>query len=105
MGLTEDIADELALQALEIMEKTGDDQLSVRIAKVIGSSSTTMEEAFLTAIRVRRAEKRARELLANSQPKESPAAAQHGSVPQPGQQGAPRSTALPGPTGSEPGTS
>lgn len=106
MGLTEDIADELALQALEIMEKTGDDQLSVTIAKVIGSSSTTMEEAFLTAVRVRRAEKRARELLAKSQPEESQTtAAQGGSVPQPEQQTAPRTTALPGPIGSEPGTS
>ena len=74
MGLTEDIADELAQEALRIMERTGDENLANSVAKVIGSSSTTMEEAFLTAVRVRRAEKRARELLARSQPK--PAAQQ-----------------------------
>jgi len=35
-----------------------------RIADMMGASSQTLEEVFLTAVRVRRAEKRARDLLA-----------------------------------------
>ena len=37
--------------------------LLIRVADAIGGSSQTMEEAYLTAVRVRRAEQRARTLL------------------------------------------
>ena len=63
MGIVEDVADELALESLKIIEATGDDAFVKRVADTIGGSSQTMEEAFLTAVRVRRAEKRARVLL------------------------------------------
>ncbi|MDW4497847.1 hypothetical protein R5H30_07635 [Sulfitobacter sp. D35] len=70
MGVTEDIADDLARETLKIIEATGDDAIVKQVADTIGGSSQTMEEAYLTAVRVRRAEKRARELLS-----------QHGKAP------------------------
>jgi hypothetical protein len=63
MGIVEDVADELALESLRIINATGDDAFVKQVADTIGGSSQTMEEAYLTAVRVRRAEQRARELL------------------------------------------
>ncbi len=63
MGIVEEVADELAQESLKIINATGDDSFVQRIADTIGGSSQTMEEAYLTAVRVRRAEQRARELL------------------------------------------
>lgn len=63
MGIVEDVADELALESLKIINATGDDAFVQRVADTIGGSSQTMEEAYMTAVRVRRAEQRARELL------------------------------------------
>ncbi len=62
MGVLEDMADALARDALAL-ERDEDDPLVNDIAKTIGSSSQTLEEAYLTAVRVRRAEKRARALI------------------------------------------
>ena len=63
MGIVEDVADELAVESLKIINATGDDAFVKQVADTIGGSSQTMEEAYLTAVRVRRAEQRARELL------------------------------------------
>lgn len=63
MGVVDDIADELALESLKIINATGDDAFVQRVADNIGGSSQTMEEAYLTAVRVRRAEQRARDML------------------------------------------
>jgi len=63
MDLQARVADELAKEALELSETTGDEDIIDDIKKVIGASSTTLEEAYMTAVRVRRAEKRALELL------------------------------------------
>ena len=63
MGIVEDVADELALESLKIINATGDDAFVQRVADTIGGSSQTMEEAYLTAVRVRRAEQRARAVL------------------------------------------
>jgi hypothetical protein len=63
MGVTEDLADALAKDAIEAAETLGDERLIDEIAKSLGDSSTTTQEAFLTAVRVRVAEKRARKLL------------------------------------------
>jgi hypothetical protein len=65
MGITEDLADKLAIEAIAASEKLGDDQLVANVAKVIGATSATTEEAYLTAVRVRRAETRARQYLAD----------------------------------------
>lgn len=64
MALTDDMADEIAQLALADERRTGDEQIINQVAEILGSSSQTLQEAFLTSIRVRRAEKRARDLLA-----------------------------------------
>jgi len=64
MQLLEQVADELAREVLELSEATNNPDLVDEIKKIVGTSSTTLEEAFLTAVRVRRAEKRALERLA-----------------------------------------
>ncbi len=64
MDYLERIADGLAREVLEIEELTGDEDLAKEVAGTIGASSTTLEEAFLTAIRIRRAEARALKLIA-----------------------------------------
>ena len=46
-------------------EYTDNTKIVEQIGEILGASSQTLEEAYLlTAVRVRRAEKRARELLA-----------------------------------------
>jgi len=63
MGVTEDLADELARDVIKLIDATGDDQIIADITQILGVSSQTAEEAFLTAIRVRRANIKARALL------------------------------------------
>jgi hypothetical protein len=63
MGIVEDVADELAKISLEILNKDSDDAFVQQVADAIGGSSQTMEEAYSTAVRVRRAEQRARVIL------------------------------------------
>lgn len=57
------VADELADLALADQERTGDIGIVDVIGDVLGASSQTLQETFLTAVRVRRAEARARALL------------------------------------------
>ncbi|MBJ3763377.1 hypothetical protein ILP92_11535 [Maribius pontilimi] len=68
MSLLDTLADELAQKALALAEKTDDEEVVKRVGEVIGASSTTMEEAYLTAIRIRRAEGRALALLKELDP-------------------------------------
>ncbi|MEO1640019.1 MAG: hypothetical protein AAFU41_12335 [Pseudomonadota bacterium] len=59
----EKVAGELAELALADEKRTGDEKIVNEISEIVGSSSQTLQEAFLTAVRVRRAERRARNLL------------------------------------------
>ncbi len=63
MGVTEDLADDLARDVIKAIEATGDEDIIAEITKVLGASSQTAEEAFLTALRVRRANIKARAVL------------------------------------------
>ncbi|THD74910.1 hypothetical protein E7681_08105 [Thalassobius vesicularis] len=63
MGITEDLADALAKDVIEAAEALGDDLLVEQISKVLGSSSIPTQEAFMTSVRVRMAEQRARKAL------------------------------------------
>ena len=63
MGVTEDLADALARDAIAAAEETGDERLIDEIASSLGDTSSTTQEAFMTSVRVRLAEKRARRLL------------------------------------------
>ena len=53
--MTEDLADELARDVIKAVEATGDEMIISDVQKILGSTSQTAEEAFLTAVRVRRA--------------------------------------------------
>ena len=62
--IMEEIADQLAQEVIGAAQQLGDDNLITEIGRVIGASSTTLQEAFMTAIRVRLSEQRARNALA-----------------------------------------
>ena len=63
MGVVEDLADDLARETLVLMEELNDDRFFYEVAKVVGASSPTLEEAYLTARRVRMASVRGRKFL------------------------------------------
>lgn len=63
---TENTANELADLALAEADLCGDTKIVDQIGMLLGASSQSLEEAYLTAVRVRRSEKRARQLLAES---------------------------------------
>ena len=63
MTTLEKIASDLADTTIAIMEKTGDDRLHFQVAEVLGASSQTLEEAYLTEVRVRMAGKAAKQFL------------------------------------------
>jgi hypothetical protein len=60
MSVVEDLGDALAKQTLEAMEKIDDDRFYEKVGRVIESSSPTLLEAYMTSIRVRLADRRAR---------------------------------------------
>ncbi|WP_417272583.1 hypothetical protein [Celeribacter halophilus] len=63
MGIMEDLADDLAKETIAALDIVGSEELIQDVARVIGASSVTTQEAFLTAARVRLSEARAREYL------------------------------------------
>ncbi|NNE80391.1 MAG: hypothetical protein HKN18_08985 [Silicimonas sp.] len=63
MSILDEVADGLAKRAIEEMSRTGNEAIEARIAQEIGASSPTLQEAFLTAMRLRKAEARGHELL------------------------------------------
>lgn len=64
MPILEDIADGLAREALRLEEELNDLNVVEKVAKHIGTSSPTVEEAFRTAVRMRRAEQGAQRMMA-----------------------------------------
>ena len=64
MGVTADLADDLALKVIQYVDASGDEGAITEIVTLLGATSQTAEEAFLTSLRVRRANMKARELLA-----------------------------------------
>jgi len=63
MSVTEDLADALAQDVIKALDLMGDEELINQVAGVLGASSQTAEEAFLAAVRVRRANIKARTML------------------------------------------
>ncbi len=63
MALLDDLADQLSGDCFKAMADTGDDRLYERVAKTIAAMSPSMEEAFMTSIRLRLAERRGRQFL------------------------------------------
>ncbi len=63
MGLANDLAEQLALDACNTALELDDEDLPEQIAQIVGSSSPTTEELYRTAVRVIQAERRARKVL------------------------------------------
>ncbi|MFD2739264.1 hypothetical protein ACFSUD_06780 [Sulfitobacter aestuarii] len=59
-----EMANKLAEECLAVQSEIGNDRLFMEIGAELGTSSQTLEEAFLTAIRTRMAEQKGRALLA-----------------------------------------
>lgn len=64
MGVVEDLGDELAVEALKAMEELGNDRFHNEVSRVVGASSPTLQEAFLTSMRIRMAADRGRKFIA-----------------------------------------
>ena len=63
MRVVEELADNLAKDAIELANELGNDDIIYETAKVLVATSSTMEEAYSTSIRVRLAERHARRFL------------------------------------------
>ena len=63
MSVLEDMGDALACDVIAAMEELGDERFYDKISKVLLDASPTMQEAFLTAYRVRMAERRGRAFI------------------------------------------
>jgi NADH/NAD ratio-sensing transcriptional regulator Rex len=53
MSTLQKIASDLADDAVSYMQETGEDRFYYEVATVLGAASQTLEEAFLTEVRVR----------------------------------------------------
>ena len=63
MSTLDDIACKLADDTMAVMQETGQDRLYFEVAEVLGASSQSLEEAYLTEIRIRLAGINARRFL------------------------------------------
>ena len=63
MSSLDETAAQLAEDTIKVMEKSGDDRLHYHVADLLGASSQTLEEAYMTEVRVRMAGKAARAFL------------------------------------------
>ena len=57
-----EMANRLAEDCLSVQTKIGDDRLFMKVGEVLGASSQTLEEAFMTEVRIRLAERVARNI-------------------------------------------
>ena len=64
MDILQSVADELAREALKAQQDSGDEKIVDKVGEALGASSQTLQEAYQTAVRVRRAEARAIAMLA-----------------------------------------
>jgi hypothetical protein len=63
MSVVEDMGDQLARDVIAAMEELGDERFYDKISKILLDASPTMQEAFMTAYRVRMAERRGRAFI------------------------------------------
>ena len=63
-ALAERIAEQLAIETMEVVDASKDDAVIRRVQQTLADQSQTLEEAFTVAVRVLMAEKRARAVLA-----------------------------------------
>ncbi|MBO6777418.1 MAG: hypothetical protein JJ897_18350 [Marinibacterium sp.] len=76
MATLDELASRLAEDTLKAMDQTGQERLYMEVAGVLAASSQSLEEAFLTEMRVRLSERTARQFLnrkiTEAQPQASP---------------------------------
>ncbi|MDK3072717.1 hypothetical protein QO034_06315 [Sedimentitalea sp. JM2-8] len=63
MSTLDNLASKLAEDTMQAMQVTGDDRLYVQVGDLLAASSQSLEEAYLTEVRVRLAERSARKFL------------------------------------------
>lgn len=63
MSTVDRLAEKLAEDTLKLQDALKQDRLYMEVAQVLGAASQSLEEAFLTEMRVRLAERKAREFL------------------------------------------
>ena len=63
MSIAEDLANDLAARVISYVEETGDDDIIKILSQAMGDSSQTLQEAFITSVRVQRAAIRAQKQL------------------------------------------
>ena len=63
MRVVEELADNLVKDATELANKLGNDDIIYEAAKGLVATSSTIEEAYMTSIRLRLAKRRARRFL------------------------------------------
>lgn len=63
MSSIDRLAEKLAEDTLKLQDALNQDRLYVDVAQVLGASSQSLEEAFLTEMRVHLAERKARDFL------------------------------------------
>lgn len=66
MSVVDDLADRLAMATLAAMDESGNDRFYVEVARVVGASSPTLQEAFMTSIRIRLAAIRGEKFVADT---------------------------------------
>ncbi len=59
----QELADGLARDTLNAQVELMDDMFYEKVARVVGASSPTMQDAFMTSIRIRLSERRGRDFL------------------------------------------
>lgn len=60
MALVDELGDKLAADVMRAMLELNNDRLYIDVGKVLGTSSLSLQETFLTSIRLRLAEQRGR---------------------------------------------
>lgn len=65
MSTVDRLAAKLAEDTMKAMEELGNDRLYTEVGGILASSSQSLEEAYLTEVRVRLSERLARKFLVN----------------------------------------
>lgn len=63
MSVLQELADQLAADVLAAEPELEDDRFYEKVSRVLVAASPTFQEAFITAVRVRLAERRGRDFL------------------------------------------
>ena len=63
MNFVDQLADDLARDVLAVIDEMGDDRFYEKVARVLGASSPTLQEAFMTSVRIRLSERRGRKFF------------------------------------------